>query len=110
MLWGKKKKIAAYIKENGHAPFALLLEDWISGEMKKSLEAKGFSEIEIHVDFLPDYKCIGIQARAGKEFFDIQAEESVFHIAKGEDEPEYIQEYPLISKDCFYAEIYKQKN
>ena len=61
--------------------------------------------IEIHIDWLPDYKCVGIQAQAKKYYFDIQIEPKIFSVAFDKDEPENVAEYPLTNKNIFYDKI-----
>ena len=48
-----------------------------------------FTDIEIHVDWLDDYKCVSIQAQNGNGMYiDFQAEKDTFMLAVSDDEPD----------------------
>ena len=63
MLMFKKKKIQVYLNNVGDpkTAFDLLLCDYLNGSIKKDFESIGFEKISIHIDWLDNYKCIGIQ-------------------------------------------------
>lgn len=107
MFFGKKKKISAYLAakrlESPLSSFDLLLQDSLSGELKDRLEQLGLKKIDIHIDWLPDYRCIGIQGRLGNCFSDIQIEPSEFSVCCDEVEPDDPVSFPLESIEQFYA-------
>ena len=105
MFFTKRAKIVSYLKSAAPAPFHSLLGDWLSGELKRRLEELGYSRIEVHIDWLSDYKCINIQARINGQYADIQIEPEQFSVAVDEDEPDEAREYPLVSAAQFYQII-----
>ena len=72
MLFGKKKKISEYLlvkqKTQIVTAFDDLLLDYLSGTLKDKLVNLEMKHIDIHIDWLPDYKCIGIQGKV-KEYY-----------------------------------------
>lgn len=109
MLFGKKKKISEYLsvkqKNQSVTAFDELLSDYLSGSLKHRLVNLEMKRIDIHIDWLPDYKCIGIQGKVKEYYFDIQIEPVSFSIAYDKDEPEAMMEYDLTSKNEFYNKI-----
>lgn len=109
MLFEKKKKISVYLSEKQKnksvTAFDLLLLDYLSGDLKNKLINFGLKRIEIHIDWLPEYKCIDIQGRVKDYYFDIQSEIDVFSISYDKDEPEEIEEYSLKTINEFYEKI-----
>lgn len=106
MFQTKKKKIAQYL--NGldqPAAFDLLLRDYVTGQMVKNLQAAGIQKPDIHIDWLKDYQCIGIQGRSGRFYLDIQIEPGEFSIGCGPDEPDDHRIYQLDSGEQFYTVI-----
>ena len=69
MLFGKKKKISKYLSDKQSVQkitaFDILLSEYLSGGLKENFIKMDMRQIEIHIDWLPDYKCIGIQGKAG---------------------------------------------
>ena len=102
MFLTKRGKIAAYLKTASPSPFAELLAQWHTGQMRDHLESLGLSKLEFHIDWLPDYKCIDIQGRRDRMYVDIQIEPASFTIAMDEDEPDDPTEYALVSAEGFY--------
>lgn len=105
MFQTKRSKIAAYLRTALPSPFAALLADWYSGRMQERLTQLGRNKPVFHIDWLPDYQCIDIQARWAGMFADIQIEPESFAIAVDADEPDDPQEFPLNSPDGFYRTI-----
>lgn len=113
MFQTKKKKIISYLehKQSVGMPtaFDALLQDYVSGVLKSELEAIGLRKIEIHIDWLDDYKCIAVSGRCQRCLiemqFEMQIEPSEFIIACDEDEPEESETYPLVSKEKLYAVV-----
>ncbi len=111
MFQSKKKKIKNYIEEKYSSgeptPFDELLCDYLSGEMKEILAGFGAKRIEIHIDWLSDYRCIGIQGVCDRNYLDLQIEPTEFSIGYDPVEPDDHREYPLESKEQAYS-IVKQ--
>lgn len=109
MFQSKKKKIMSYLENKQSTEnltvFDVLLHDYLSGNLKSEFDTMGFSHIEIHIDWLDDYRCIEVTGRYGKYQVEIKIEASEFTIAYDEDEPEEYKEYPLINKQSLYTEI-----
>ena len=102
MFLTKRAKISAYLKTASPSPFAELLAQWHSGQMRSRLETLSLTKLKFHIDWLPDYKCIDIQGRRDQQYVDIQIEPTSFTITMDEDEPDEPVEYPLLSADQFY--------
>ena len=105
MFLTKRGRIAAYLKTAAPSPFAALLEQWYSGQMRGRMESLGLTKPEFHIDRLPDYKCIYIQGRSGKLYVNIQIEPDAFTIAVDPDEPDEPVEFPLESPERFYETV-----
>ena len=105
MFLTKSAKIRAWLRTANRSPFADLLEQEISGEMKCRLMELGLTKPEFQIDWLTDYKCIDIQARRGRLYVDIQIEPDSFTISADEIEPDDPTEYPLRSADGFYDTV-----
>ena len=108
MFLSKKKKIQAYLsgKLAGQCtPFDELLADYLFGKMKEMISALGTRKIEIQIDWLPDYKCIGIQAVYQRNYLDVQIEPDGFSIGFDPVEPDEHQYHLLESKEQVYAVI-----
>lgn len=102
MFLTKRGKIAAYLKTASPSPFAELLAQWHTDQMRERMESLGLTKLEFHIDWLPDYKCIDIQGRRERMYVDIQIEPESFTIAMDEDEPDEPIEYALVSAEGFY--------
>ena len=105
MFLTKRGKIAAYLKTASPSPFAELLAQWHTDQMRGRLESLGLGKLEFHIDWLPDYKCIDIQGRRNRMYVDIQIEPASFTIAMDEDEPDEPTEYALVSAEGFYETL-----
>lgn len=108
MFQTKKKKIQIFLSEktsNQFTPFDELLDDYISGRMKDTFSMLGVKKVEIHIDWLPDYQCIGIQGVHNHNYLDLQIEPTEFSIGYDPDEPDDHNYYPLKSKDQVYAVV-----
>ena len=105
MFLTKRGKIAAYLKTASPSPFAELLEQWHTDQMRDRLESLGLTKLEFHIDWLPDYKCIDIQGHRDRMYVDIQIEPASFTIAMDEDEPDEPTEYALVSAEGFYETL-----
>ena len=65
----------------------------------------GITKNEIHIDWLDDIKCIGIQGRYKKYFADIQIYQDEFSVSFDLDEPDDDVTYTLESKEQVYRVI-----
>lgn len=108
MLMFKKRKIKAYLNSLGDikGPFDLLLLDYVSGAMKKELHNLILRAISIHVDWHDDVKCIGVQARYGTYYIDMQIYPDEFTIACDPGEADEDRTYPLVNRDQVYATLF----
>ena len=109
MFQTKKKKIENYLagrKVEEWTAFDQVLSDYLNGELKRNLEALGIRKIEIHIDWLPEYKCIGIQGVA-HGYWNIQIDPTEFLISIDKDEPDDDHFYSLESKEQFYETLEK---
>ena len=108
MFQTKKKKIKIYLSEKTseqYTPFDELLDDYISGRMKGIFSDFGTKKVEIHIDWLPDYRCIGVQGVHNANYLDLQIEPTEFNIGYDPEEPDDHSDYPLESKDQVYAVV-----
>ena len=109
MLFGKKKRISEYLsqKQNTQSatPFDILLSEYLCGTLKLKLSEFNFRAINIHIDWLPDYKCIGIQAKFRDYFFDIQIETTSFSVSYDKDEPDDAIEYEFKDEAVLYSTL-----
>ena len=106
MFQTKKKKIQTYLIKKSSEQFTSfdeLLEDYLSGKMKETFSSLGAKKIEIHIDWLPDYHCIGIQGTYNHNYLDLQIEPTEFSIGYDPVEPDNHIYYPLENKDQIYA-------
>ena len=103
----KKRKIEKYLadkKAEERTAFDEMLSDYLSGELKRKLESFGMRKVDIHIDWLPKYKCMGAQGKAGG-FWNIQIDPTEFLISFDKDEPDDDNFYPLESKAKTYEII-----
>ena len=109
MLFGKKKRIAEHLKEKqnsgGVTAFDTILSEYLWGSLKESFIKLGFKAISIHIDWLADYKCIGIQAKFRDYFFDIQIDPTSFSISYDKDEADDDVEFELKDASLFYKTV-----
>ena len=108
MFITKKKKIQKYLEqktESDKTTFDFLLWDYLDGTLKTDLESLGITKNQIHIDWLDDIKCIGLQGRYKKYFADIQICPDEFSISFDLDEPDDDITYALESKDLLYRMI-----
>ena len=108
MFITKKKKIQKYLEqktESDKTTFDFLLCNYLDGTLKTDLESVGITGTEIHIDWLDDIKCIGIQGRYKKYFADIQIYPDEFSISFDLDEPDDDITYTLESKKQLYRVI-----
>ena len=111
MIMFKKKKtdkIQAFLNgksDNEKTPFDELLTDYLTTDMITALEGREIRKIDIHVDWLEDYKCIQIQGKCRQNYIDIQIEPREFSIGCDSDEPDADEDdyYTLESKKQFYT-------
>ena len=85
--------------------FDILLSEYLLGRLKTHLENMMLNRIRIHIDWLPDYKCIDIQSKFKNYYFEIQIEEDEFSISYDTDEADDPIFYSLESSDQFYNAI-----
>ena len=108
MFISKKKKIQKYLNQKAESDkntFDFLLCNYLDGTLKTDLESLGIAKNEIHIDWLDDIKCIGIQGRYKKYFADIQIYPDEFSISFDLDEPDDDVTYTLESKEQVYRVI-----
>lgn len=102
----KKKKIASCLAGlSQRTAFDMLLQEYLDGALADKLGRIGITKLEIHIDWLPDYRCIGIQGRFGKYYVDIQIEPEEFTVAVDESEPDEPAVYLLESAESFYKTV-----
>ena len=105
----KKKHIQEYLEERRFpcrfSPFECLLDDYINKAMKRRLIELGLKSRVIYIDWHPEHRCIDIQAKYQKQFFELRIDPDEFSIGIDPDEVEECIEYPLESKEQVYAEI-----
>lgn len=95
-LFGRKKRneVTRYLalKEHPQA-FDMLLTAWVADKLKPRLEKLGLKRVSLHVDWLPDCRCLEIQAVYGKLIMDWQFEPNEFSYTlydeQEPDEPTY---------------------
>ena len=109
MLLGKNKKISKYLlnKQNSKSitAFDSILSDYLCGELKHKLLGYNLKRISFHIDWLNDYKTIGIQAKFADYFFDIQINTTSFSISYDKDEPDEATEFALVEASTFYKTL-----
>lgn len=107
MPFTKKNKIKSYLSSlERKSVFDNLLQEWIDKTLKNNLAQIGLRKIEIHIDWLKDYKCIGIHSYKNDKFVEIFIYSSEFTINYSEDEADDNDlEYKLISKEDFYLNV-----
>ncbi len=105
MFVTKKKKIRLYLEqksEKEYSAFDCLIAEYLDGTLKEALVSAGMQRIEIHVDWLDDMKCIGIQGQYEEYLADIHIYPDEFSMAFDMDEPDDDTIYPLESRQQFY--------
>ncbi len=104
-LLSKKKRINVYLNNKSvgiRTPFDSLLEEYLSGDLKDKLSEIGLDKISIHIDWLDNHKCIGIQAKYNEYYMDCQIFEDEFTLSFDLTEADDDDEYSLTSKEHFY--------
>ena len=86
-------------------PFDELLADFLSGKMKDSFSALGIRKVEIHIDWLPDYRCIGVQGTFNHNYLDLQIEPTEFSVGYDSAEPDNHVYFPLENKNQVYTVV-----
>ncbi len=105
MFITKKKKIQKYLEQkadDNKSAFDFLLSDYLTGLLKEDLMSFGIKKTEIHIDWLDDIKCIGIQGRYEEYYLDLQIYPNEFSISFDPDEPDEDVSYSLESKEQLY--------
>ena len=110
MLFGKKRKIANYLKDKGPnlTLFDLTLKQYLSNDLTEKLKSLGLTSIEIHIDWFDDIKAIAIQAKYRNYFLNVQMDENELELGCDRDEPDCDEAIPLIGitdTDFIYANI-----
>lgn len=109
MFQTKKNRIKLYLDAkpdaNVRTSFDALLSEYLSGQLYVHLEKMMLDKIRVHIDWLPDYKCIDIQSKFQNYYFEIQIEEDEFSISYDTDEADEPIVYSLESSDQFYNTI-----
>ena len=101
----KKKRIQRYLEQKevcDRNVFDCLLSDYLDGALKQKLIAMGISKVSIHIDWLDNIKCIGVQGRYNQYYLDLQIYQDEFTVSYDLDEADEDIEYPLESKERFY--------
>ena len=93
----KKRKIRDYLSDLGDnkSTFDMLLEDYLSGELKMDFQKMGLTKIELGVDL---FHTIWMQAKYGEFFVDIHIYTDEFSVALDLDEADDDITYPLTDK------------
>ena len=93
----KKRKIRDYLSDLGDnkSTFDMLLEDYLSGELKMDFQKMGLTKIELGVDL---FHTIWMQAKYGDYFVDIHIYTDEISIALDLDEADEGVDYPLTDK------------
>ena len=105
MFQSKKKKMQSYldsISPDKKTTFDTLVADYRSGNLKEDMQKLDVSKVDIHIDWLPDYKCITIQGVHNRNYLDLQIEPTQFSVGYDPDEPDDHREYPLESKQQLF--------
>ena len=105
MFITKKKKIQKYLlqrADDNKCAFDELLSDYLDGSLKENLESVKIERVEIHIDWLDDIKCIGIQGRYKEYYMELQIYPNEFSVSFDLDEPDEDVIYPLESKEQVY--------
>ena len=108
MFQSKKRKIQAYLSHKAKeqlTPFDELLNEYLSGKMKEKLTELGIKKLEINVDWLTDYKCIGLQGVYNQNYLDLQIEPAKFSVGYDPVEPDEHDYYPLEDKEQVYVTV-----
>ena len=106
MFTTKKKKIQKYLEQkanNNKCAFDDLLSDYLDGSLKENLKSAKMEKVEIHIDWLDDIKCIGIQGRYKEYYMDLQIYPNEFSVSFDLEEPDEDVIYPLESKEQVYS-------
>ena len=107
MFQSKKKKIQRYLEERRQtgagSPFDELLADCLSGSMKETLTNFGIRKVSVHIDWLPGYRCIGVQGVYHGSYLDLQIERDSISIGYDPVEPDEHCRYPLESREQVYT-------
>ena len=106
MFTTKKKKIQKYLEQmadDNKCAFDALLSDYLDGALKENLESVKIDRVEIHIDWVDDMKCIGIQGRYKEYYMDLQIYPNEFSVSFDLDEPDEDVIYPLESKEQIYS-------
>lgn len=108
----KSKKIRKYLDEKTAmgttTVFDELIHDYLSGKLKTELTALELKKVEFHVDWIDDYRCIGVHAIYHENYLDLQIEPVSFSVDYDPDEPDEHDSYPLESKEQLFT-VLKQK-
>ena len=108
MFTTKKKKIKKYLEQkadDNKCAFDILLSDYLNGSLKEDLASIEIKKADIHIDWLDDLKCIGIQGRYKEYYMDLQIYPNEFSISFDLDEPDDDIIYSLESKKQVYSVI-----
>lgn len=97
-MFYKKRSIEKYLDnkqaESELTIFDFVLCDYLSKKLKSNLKKIGLYNIEIHIDWFNDYKCVGIQACFNhKVMVNIQIYEEEFDLGYSYDESDCDENY-----------------
>ena len=107
-----KRKILKFLKteENNPTTFNEFLNDYLSGNLKDQLSSLGLTRQEIHVDLYLDIKCIGVLAKKGKYYVDLQIYPDEFLLSVAQDESDDGSSFELTNKEDFYSLLSNKLN
>ena len=108
MFTTKKKKIQQYLsakKDADKSAFDLILYDYLDGTLKDALVSMNIKNVEIYVDWRDALKCIDIQGKYKKYYFNAQVYADEFSISFDLVEPDEDETYPLKSRNQLYGMI-----
>jgi len=108
MFCTKRRKIQIYLASHNACdaqPFCSVLRAGLSGELKAWFTGMGFKKVSIHIDWLDDYRCVGVQGVFSGYYLDLQIEPTQFSVGYDPDEPDEHRYYPLESPDQIYEVV-----
>ena len=102
LFQSKRNKVLQYLEQKkaaGWTAFDELLRDWAAGDMQERFREMGLTGVEIHLDWLEEYQCLGIQGKYRQNYVDLQIEPQQVLFAYDPVEPDEPECLPLESKE-----------